>query len=380
VSTIVLVSPADPQPEERLKSLGLRYAVVPANALQRFAQPGTEVPAILLVDVRENRGAIAELRTVRQVHPKSGIVIIAPLDPALMLEAMRAGVTECVPPPIDSAQLEAAFVRVCAAPTTVTGELFAVIGAKGGVGATTVAVNTATTLAAVDKRRALLIDLHPAGGDAALFLAAEPKFSLVDALDNTHRLDEAFLKGLVVKTTAGPDLLASPDRPVAASFDPRRVRAVVDVALRCYRYVVLDVPRTDPSIDETLGLAARIIVVTTQELAAIRSASRAAAALRERWGTDQVQVVVNRYDRDAEIPSEDVERAVGAAIDFRFPSNYRVAVAALNKGRPIVVDNHNKLSASLTAYGRALSGEAPRDPKVERSGGGLLGLLSGRRS
>ncbi len=377
-STIVLVSPADAQPEERLKALGRRYAIVPITALQRFTQPGTEAPVILLVDVREHREAFAHLRTIRQMHPQTGVVIIAPLDPALMLEAMRAGITECVPSPIDVTQLDAALTRVAGSTRVATGELFAVVGAKGGVGATTLAVNTATTLSAIDKRRALLIDLHPAGGDAALFMGVEPKFSLADALDNTHRLDEAFLKGLVVNTGAGPDLLASPDRPVAAPFEPRRVRAVVELALRCYRFVVLDVLRSDPSADEALRLASRIIVVATQELTAIRNASRAAAALRERYGADQVQIVVNRYDRDAEIPSQELERAVGAPISHRFPSNYRVAIAALNKGRPLVVDNHNKLAASFAAYGRALSGVVTEGDQGARTGS-LLGLLTGRR-
>ena len=163
--TIVLVSPADTLPEERLKALGRRYAIVPISALQRFTQPGAEAPAVLLVDVREHRDAFSHLRTIRHMHPQAGLVIIAPLDPALMLEAMRAGITECVPAPIDAAQLDAALTRVSASTPLVTGELFAVIGAKGGVGATTLAVNAATTLSAIDKRRALLIDLHSAGGE-----------------------------------------------------------------------------------------------------------------------------------------------------------------------------------------------------------------------
>ena len=376
--TIVLVSPADTLPEERLKALGRRYAIVPISALQRFTQPGAEAPAVLLVDVREHRDAFSHLRTIRHMHPQAGLVIIAPLDPALMLEAMRAGITECVPAPIDAAQLDAALTRVSASTPLVTGELFAVIGAKGGVGATTLAVNAATTLSAIDKRRALLIDLHSAGGDAALFMGAEPKFSFADALDNTHRLDEAFLKGLVVKTDVGPDLLASPDRPVAAPFEARRVRAVVELAMRCYRFVVLDLLRSDPSADETLGLASRIIVVTTQELAAIRSASRTAAALRDRHGADRVQIVVNRYDRDAEIPSNELERAVGGPISYQFPSNYRLAVAALNKGRPLVVGNHNKLAASFAAYGRALSGVRGDEDQGAKTGT-LLGLLTRRR-
>ena len=75
------------------------------------------------------------------------------------------------------------------------------VGAKGGVGTTTVAVNVATALAKLaGTERTLLIDLHVANGDAAVFLGAEPRFSIVDALENTHRLDEAFFRGLIVRT------------------------------------------------------------------------------------------------------------------------------------------------------------------------------------
>ena len=90
---------------------------------------------------------------------------------------------------------------------------------------------------------------------------------MLDALENTHRLDEAYLKGLVAKTKAGPDLLASSDRIVAVAVDAPRVRAVVDFVARCYRYVVLDVPRSEPSAADALELASSITVVATQELA-----------------------------------------------------------------------------------------------------------------
>jgi pilus assembly protein CpaE len=376
-TTIVLVSPADKQPEERLKELGWRHTTIAAAALPRLAQSSADLPDILLVDVREHRSLIADLQAIRSRHPRIAVVIIANLDATLMLEAMRAGLTECIPAPIEGKVLDAALKRVSASPSTTKGELIAVIGAKGGVGTTTVAVNTATTLASIAKRRTLLIDLHPGGGDAAVFLGIEPGFSLLDALGNTHRLDEAFLKGLVSTTPSGLDLLAAPDRGNTTPVDPRRIRSVVEFATKCYRFVVLDVARLEPAVEETLGLASHIVVVATQELTAIRSASRMTAMLRERHG-DCVQVVLNRYDRSADIPSEDLERVVGGHLSHRFPSNYRLAIDALNKGRPLVIDNHNKLAASFAAYARSLSGAAKPEAPVEPPSG-LLSRLTGRR-
>jgi pilus assembly protein CpaE len=241
-----------------------------------------------------------------------------------------------------------------------------------------VAVNLATTLASDVKGSTLLIDLHPAGGDAALFLGAEPKFSLIDALKNTHRLDAAYFKGIVVKTASGPDLLASPDRGAATAVDPRQLHAVVEKAMRCYRYVVVDVGRAEASIDETLDLASRIIVVATQELAAVRGGARTAAQLRARYGSERIDVVLNRYDRESDIPTEDLERAFKTRIAHRFPGNYRLAIEALNKGRPLVVDNHNKLASSFAAHARSLCGAAQTNAPAERPAG-LLSKLTGRR-
>ena len=82
------------------------------------------------------------------------------------------------------------------------------------MGTTTAAVNVATELARLKPGGVLLVDLHLAYGDAAVYLAAEPRFSVADALENTHRLDDAFLKSLCVRTKAGPELLASPDRNI----------------------------------------------------------------------------------------------------------------------------------------------------------------------
>ena len=110
------------------------------------------------------------------------------------------------------------------------GRVFAFVGAKGGVGTTTTAVNVATALTKFAKGPTLLIDLHLAYGDAAVFLGADPRFSLVDAFENMHRLDAEFLKSLVVTTASGIDLLASADRPANRPVDVRRLGEVVRLA------------------------------------------------------------------------------------------------------------------------------------------------------
>src|SRR5262249_30492516 len=159
-----------------------------------------------LIDVRAQLNLLEVIPTIKRHHPAVGIAIIcSSLDPALMLDAMRAGVNECVPEPLTQQAVESAIGRLIRAAAPTEGRVFALVGAKGGVGATTIAVNLAQACAhgAGD---VLLIDLNLSSGDTATFFAAEPRFTVAEALENTHRLDEAFLRSLVVRTSSGLDL------------------------------------------------------------------------------------------------------------------------------------------------------------------------------
>ena len=105
--------------------------------------------------------------------------------------------------------------------------MLAFVGAKGGVGTTTLAVNVAAALAAEPGASVLVTDLHITGhGDAALFLGVEPRFSIADALENVHRLDRAVLNTLVARAKSGVDVLASPERPSLRHPDPQQLRSL----------------------------------------------------------------------------------------------------------------------------------------------------------
>jgi pilus assembly protein CpaE len=377
---LCLVGSSDRDFEQLLRDCGMRVTMVSRADLDTLAHATTTQPDVVVVDLREQPHVPPALAQLRRKHPVTGIVIVASLDPVLMLEVMRAGITECITEPLNRADLEAAIARVVTQRPmgTKAGQVFAFVGAKGGVGTTTVAVNVAAAVAQTNPGEVLLIDLHLTTGDASVFLGAEPTFSVVDALDNTHRLDEAFFRTLVIRTKAGVDLLASSGRALAGPVDTRRVRSLIEFAASHYQFVVLDVPRSDAMMVDALESAGRIVIVVNQELATVRNASRVTTALRRRYGDHRVSVVVSRADSLAEIAREDVERAVGSAVEQTFPSDYRRAQHASNKGRPISLDNHNELSGSFHRFARQLAGTAdgpPADLPVS-----FLDRLTGRRS
>lgn len=340
----------------------------------------TRGPDVFVVDIRSLAGLPRELVSLKRHYPQSGIVVLArALDPAAMLEGMRMGVSEWLPEPLVLDELEAAIRRVTRPSlTTVAGRAFAVLGGKGGVGCTTVAVNLATALHRASGEPTLFIDLHMAHGDASVFFGVEPRFSVLDALENIHRLDQTYMKGLVTVTSSGLDLLAAANRPQLGPIDALRVRALIEFATTTYPFVVLDCARTDGTLMESLDATSAVLVVANQELATLRSASRLTATLRQRSGAHRVKVAMNRFDSESEIGRRDVERVMAGRIDYTLPSDYRAAVAALNKGEPLALQPQSRLAAAFDDLARDLGGLS-RSPRESAKSGGFFARLGGRR-
>ena len=375
---ITIVGATDRQLEELLRGPGVRIKSLAVSDLLALAQPQASQPDVVLLDLRETAALPPTLTTLKRQHPTTGVVIVAArMDPVLMLEAMRAGVNEWVADPVTAAELNAAIERVGSSRVaSKQGQIVAFVGAKGGVGTTTIAVNVATALAqAVEDERTLLMDFHLSYGDAAVFLGAEPRFSVADAMENTHRLDEAFFESLVVQSkSTNVHLLASAERAVG-SVDLRRIATLLTFAASHYRYTFLDVPRSEAAVLDSLEGVASILIVANQELATVRNAGRIAAALRQRYGKDRVKIVVSRYDKQAEINTEDIARVVGSPVKHTVPSDYRAALNSLNKGRPIALDKDSKLAPAFQSMAFDLAGIRVEKPAEKEKSGGLFGFI-----
>jgi pilus assembly protein CpaE len=376
-ASIVVVEAEDRQLGALARSAGL--SVVSAGEVASL-ETGKSIPDVLVVDLRGQAGFPQDLAAFKRRNPRTGVVIVVPaLDPAIMLAAMRAGVTEALPDPVSPADLRAAVERLAGGDGQGggRGKTLAFVGAKGGVGNTTLAVNIAAVLAAGRRANVLMVDLHITGhGDAALFLGVEPRFSIVDALENVNRLDGTFLRSLVTTSKSGVDVLASPALPSVRYPDGQDLRALLERLSSQYDYVVLDMPRSDLGLIDSIEPVAAVCLVLNQELPTVRRASQIASLLRQRYGKDRVGAVVSRYDARADIGQDDIERVGGLPVWAVLPSDYRRAVAAANVGRPIVAEPTSRLASAIQDLSRKLAGMAPdeaREPaKAKRRAGGIF--------
>jgi pilus assembly protein CpaE len=375
LSQISFVSNDERLPEI-FKAAGLKATRL-TEAEARTLGNTADAPAVLVLDARPHQQLAPWLNEVQRKQPGLAVVVIvSTLDARFILEAMRVGIKECLPEPITPQALEEAVRRlVVGEQRERAGQIVAFVGAKGGVGTTTLAVNTAAALAKTAGSPPLLIDLHVARGDAALLMGAEPRFSVLDAFENLHKVDESFLSGLVEKAQCGAHVLASTARPVNVTTSPTATRTLLELAARRYRITVLDVPRTDPAMLESLDPATVIAIVTSQELSAVRGAAAIVATLRQRYGSQRLRVVINRYDKNGPVSSKDIAKAVGEPVACLIPSDYRVAAEAINVGRPIVSEDSRLAKALRTA-----AAELVNLGKKDEQPGGMLGRLAWRRA
>ena len=213
----------------------LRGCGVPVGIVED-RRPGAETagPDVVVIDIRADASSgMAAIERLRAGHPTVAIfAVAASAEPDLILQAMRAGANEffawaqvarrrayggVVPrrraPNRDAPCRGRRPARGSRASTTVF------LGAKGGAGTTTVAVNCAVELARLTKRPTAILDLKPCLGEVALFLGVRPRFTVLDAIENLHRLDKDFLRELMARHKSELDILAGSeqfDRPNAA--------------------------------------------------------------------------------------------------------------------------------------------------------------------
>jgi pilus assembly protein CpaE len=194
---------------------------------------------------------------------------------------MRAGANEFFAWPPAEDTFHSAIRRTAArrettqgAPPAATTLVF--FGAKGGAGTTTIAVNCGVELARLTKRSTVIVDLKPGLGEVALFLGVRPRYSLIDAIDNLHRLDREFLRELVVKHKSGLEILAGSDhfdRPGGA--DAGAIEELLRLLGRQYEYVLIDAgSQINACSVAALYAADQMFLIANPDVPSVRNAQR----------------------------------------------------------------------------------------------------------
>lgn len=366
-------------------------ALVEAHGAFTLAPQGGAPAGLVLLELGPDAdGGFARMARLQDAPGVTEVFLAAPArDPECILRAMRAGVDEFLPWPVQPQDLRAALDRYLARrgagqnprPQAPRGRIIHVLGPKGGTGATTVAVNTAVEAARLGgPGSTALLDARPTMGEAPLFLDLDCPTTWAEAGRNLARLDATFMESLMVRHASGLDVLAAPlSLEDAGAAGPEAARAVAGLLRRMYPTVVVD---GGPFLDEValalLAEADEIVMVLVLSLPCLAGVRRMLDAFR---GLDpalegRVRLVVNRHLSRAEIGVAEAEELLGRPVAWKIPNDYEAAMAAVNQGRPLAeAAPRSQAARALAALAADL---APAAPARCPAPAGLLGRLLGR--
>ncbi len=335
-------------------------------------------PDLILMDVAmpklDGYAATQQIRAAEDGRKVPIIMLTAEADVEQRVRGLRAGADDDIVKPFHPLELIARIKALLArseggtprktSDKATLGRLACFYGAKGGVGTTTIAINTAIALATRLKRKTALIDANLQFGDTRVFMdMGLDSSSMVNAITEND-LDAELLKRLVVSHRTGIDLLLAPPNPEQADIvverqrtDPGALSNILALMRRAYDYTMVDMAKTIDDFNlQLFDEADFIFVVMTADLSCLKNV-RLVLETMDSLGYERskIQLILNRSNAYTGINVDNAESALGRKIDFQVINEYRGAISALNSGEPFMSSRPDgPLGQSVSTFAREL--------------------------
>ena len=326
---------------------------IPADKLPDSSEP---LPDVVLLDLSRDPDPYFQFASqLRRTRPAIKIVACSsaiPPNHQLLLEAMRCGVQDFLAKPVEPAALKDILSRFMedldVKDHSSMDRLIVVMGAKGGVGATTVAVNLGVQLSTYARKRVVLLDFARPLGNVHLLLDLHPKFGVRDAIDNMDRLDSHFFAGLLTRHKTKLEILGGATQAEEwqnIAIPP--LERIVNVAQNSFDMVLVDMgSQFSSEWAPILRMARMILIVAEANVPALWTMERRMLAMKGLGiEPDRTRVIINRWHKGDEEVLKSIQKDINRPVFACLPNDFRMASAAVNLGTPMQ-ENHNNILGS----------------------------------
>lgn len=302
-------------------------------------------PEIIIIDDFSSAELLDRVRSIVTQFPRAALFVISEnMDPQQIINVMKAGAAEYLVVPVTEKALQTAIEEVRAklanAGRLAQGKVYSFISAKGGVGATVLAVNTAAALALGKKASTALFDMSFQSGDASVLLDIVPQNTILDISTNIQRLDISFLRGVMTAHNTGVSFLPAPLNPEdCEEIRAEHLEKILDIGTKLFDQVVLDCPSmhvNDCSV-EAFRHSDKVYVVTDMSVPSIRNSVRLCKLLRK-FGIpgEKVEIIINRFIKGGALSLAEVEKNFDRPVSWLVPNDFSDIVSSINRGIPLV--------------------------------------------
>ena len=303
-------------------------------------------------------------------------------DPDLLIQAMRAGAQEFVTQPITDEEVRNAFQELkqklqhsSSAQNTSeekVGKVITVVGSKGGVGTTTVAVNLATGLQNEKTvNSTALVDMNLLFGEIPLFMDIRPSFNWGEVAKNISRLDSTYLMSILSKHSSGVSVLPSPTALNGGEVaTPEVIDHLLSVMRTEFDFIVIDIGLSLDALSiRVLELSDTVLIVSTLSLPGLMNVRKILDTC-SRIGLpilDKIDVIMNRCDKKSAISIKEAQESLQKPIRWFVPNNYQTTMAAINQGKTLAeIDPGCEVSAKLNEIAESFVGNGLKANKKRR--------------
>ena len=307
-------------------------------------------PVVLIVDIGESSAPLtAMLSLTAAFSEQTRLIGIGTInDINLYREMVGAGITDYLVKPVTEKALAAALCRTEETPASHTAtesgsagnkiERIAVIGSRGGVGASALAVNLAWLISQEQKQKTALIDLDLEFGTVALSLDLEPTRGLREALESPNRIDSLFIESATAKLTEKLSVMATEETLAQQiAYNPDAIDVLFETVGRSNACIVADVPRSAFAVRQRVfEVCSKVIVVTDLTLSGLRDTMRLLTGIEEVATGKPVIIVANRTGGKFQAMSaKEFQKALGHKVNFVIPDDPKTFNLAANNGKPV---------------------------------------------
>lgn len=393
VQRIAIVDPADATREPlRNMLLGVDSVWLESECARYefffdvIAQSPPDV-AIICLDADQNKAVQLIGQVASEFSDLPILAVSGRNDGQAILQALRNGAREFLTAPVQLEELLTALKRLQRPQGSVNGDsgphapvkqgkqestVVAILGSRGGVGCTSLAINFAATLAQDPDYSVAVIDLDLALGDCDVALDLMGDYTLADVALNIDKLDMSFLKRALCKHSSGMSLLPHPVQVEDCQLiREEHLQRLINLLRASYSHLVLDLSKSFSPTDVTaLRMADTVLLVAQLELSSLRNAVRMMLSLaNDDTIGPKVKIVLNRVGIESEITVQKAEEIIGKPIFHQVPNDPRPMLESRDHGVPLVQHAPRcKAQQSIQSLIQSLTGKGPQTPGGKKKG------------
>ena len=308
-------------------------------------------PDVLLLDPGQVTAEMSDLiPSLKATAAEPSVIVVRETaTPDDILRALRAGANEYIYSPF-AGVLQDALERISALRSdrqrpgeTRRSKLYGFLSVKGGCGATTLACHAAVDLAQLCGQSVLLADFDFSTGLVRLLMQVKSRYSVLDAINNTQRLDSSYWRSLVSNGYQGVEVIAGSSSDVMREHPTQHdIRQVLRFARSQYDHVIVDLGSgIDPDVVTVLEDLDHLILVATPDLSSLKMAKLSSVHLnRIGFRADKIKLVLNRMSRRVELSTQEIESAIGMPVFATIPNDYSALERVYSEGQLLPEHHH----------------------------------------